>query len=120
MVDLLKKIRSILKFVQDNSHLANFIIPCLGPLVRSVGALGENVTDRAEKVYDAYQSAKQEGKKLKFEDGVKTFFKDPDLSSYFKPVIKDIQNIVTQNRPPEAVKTLTKAYGGLHPRLKLK
>jgi hypothetical protein len=120
MVGLLKKIRNILKFVQDNSHLANFIVRGLGPLVKSVGALGENVTDRAEKVYDAYQSAKQEGKKFKFKDGVQTFFKDPDLSGYFKPVINDIQNIVTQNRPAEAVKTMTKAYGGLHPRLKLK
>jgi hypothetical protein len=97
MVGLLKKIKSILKFVQDNSHLANFIIPGLGPLVRSVGALGENITDRAEKVYDAYQTPKQEGKKFKFKDGVQTFFKDPDLSNYFKPVINDVQNIITQN-----------------------
>jgi hypothetical protein len=86
-----------------------------------VGALGENVTDRTEKVYDAYQSAKKGGKKFKFKDGVQTFFKkNPDLSNYFKPVVNDIQNIVTQNRPPEAVKTMTKSYGGLHPRLKLK
>jgi hypothetical protein len=54
MVGLLKKIRSILKFVQGNSHLSNFIIHGLGPLVRSVGPLGENVTDRAKKVYDVY------------------------------------------------------------------
>jgi hypothetical protein len=43
MVCLLKKIKQVLKFVQDNSHLANFIMPGLGPIVRSVGALGENV-----------------------------------------------------------------------------
>jgi hypothetical protein len=76
------------------------------------------VTDRAEKVYDAYQNSKKDGKKFKFRDGVKTFFKDSNLSNYISPVVDNIQNII--NRPPEAVKTMTKSYGGLHPRLKLK
>jgi hypothetical protein len=59
MVGLLKKIKQVLKFVQDNSHLANFLIPGIGHIVRSVGALGENITDRAEKVYNAYQNSKK-------------------------------------------------------------
>jgi hypothetical protein len=103
--------------------LVNFIIPGLGPLVRSVGDLGGNVINQAEKVYDAYHCSKKEGNKFKFKDGVQTFFSDPDdLSDVVKSIIKDLQNLITptQNRPPEAVMNLTKAYGDLHPKLKLK
>jgi hypothetical protein len=95
-------------------------MPGFGPLIQSVGALGENVTDRAEQVYNAYRRSKKEGRKYTFKDGVETFFKDPDFSSILKPVVNDVQDLINQNRPPDAVKTLTKAYGGLHPRLKLK
>jgi hypothetical protein len=108
VVGLLKNIRNILKFFQDNADLANFIIPGLGPVVRSVGTLGENVTDWAERVYDAYQNSKQEGKKFKFKDGVQTFLQDSNLSNYISPIVNDIQNVIT-NRLPEAAKTLTKA-----------
>jgi hypothetical protein len=123
MVGILKKIRQILKFVQDNSHLANFIMPGLGPIISSVSALGANVTDRVEKVYNAYQSSKKVGKKFKFRDGVQTFLENTDdLSDMIKLIVKDVRNLIapTQNRPPEAVKILTKEYGDLHPRLKLK
>jgi hypothetical protein len=75
------------------------------------------VTDRAERVYNAYQNSKQEGKKFKFRDGVQTFFQDSNLSNFISPIVDNIQNVITTNRPPEAVKTLTKEYGGLHPNL---
>jgi hypothetical protein len=70
-------------------------------LVGSVAGIGENIADGVNNVYDDYKQAKKKNKKYDFIDGVDSFFK-------------------SSAPQPTPIKSLTKSYGGLHPRLKLK
>jgi hypothetical protein len=58
------------------------------------------VTDGVDNVYEDYQSSKKRNKSYGFFDGVKLFVRQPQKVG--------------------ALQKLTRDYGGLHPRLKLK
>jgi hypothetical protein len=103
MVGIFKKIKQILQFVQNNASLANYLVPGLGPFINSVGALGENITDRAETVYNKYQETRKSDKKFSIKDGIETFFTN-----------------TPPDKPQEPVKLFSKPYGELHPRIRLK
>jgi hypothetical protein len=64
----------------------------IGELEGSVAGIGESVADGINNIYEDRKHAKQKGKKYGIGDGVESFFKNP----------------------------IKKAYGELHPRLKLK
>jgi hypothetical protein len=97
MVGIYKKIKQILKMIQTYAPLIDKFAPGIGALVGSTAQLTDNITDGINNVYEDYSEAKNSGQEYGFRDGLSSF-----------------------GRPSAAMKTLTKSYGGLHPRLQLK
>jgi hypothetical protein len=116
MVGIYRKIKQILNAVQQYAPILDKFAPGVGALVGSVAALGDDITDGVNNVYEDYSEAKKSGGEYGFLDGVKSFARPAvnggaqSLPWAAKP----------PNRPTAAMKSLTKSYGGLHPRLKLK
>jgi hypothetical protein len=102
MVGIHRKVVQLAKLLQKYSPVIDQLVPGLGSLVGSVAEIGENVADGVNNVYEDYNHAKRKGKKYGFGDGVSSFFKS------------------SAPTPSSPIKSLTKAYGDLHPRLKLK
>jgi hypothetical protein len=96
MVGIYRKVKQLLQLVQDISPYINKIAPGVGTLVGAGASLGESVADGANNVYEDYQAAKKAKMKYGIEDGLRSFGRK------------------------SAISRLTKAYGGLHPRLQLK
>jgi hypothetical protein len=92
MVGIHRKVVQLAKLPQKYSPVLDTVMPGMGELVGSVAGIGESVADGINNVYEDRKIAKQKGKKYGIGDGVESFFK--------------LQ--------------LKKAYGELHPRLKLK
>jgi hypothetical protein len=101
MVGIHRKVVQLAKLLQKYSPVIDQLVPGLGSLVGSVAEIGENVADGVNNVYEYYNHAKRKGKKYEFGDGVSSFFK-------------------SSTPEPSPIKSLTKSYGDLHPRLKLK
>jgi hypothetical protein len=96
MVGIYRKVKQLLNLVQDITPYLNKFTPGLGPLIHAGASFGESVADGINNVYEDYQAAKKSGTSYGIGDGIKSFAR------------------------PTAVTKLTKSYGGLHPRLKLK
>jgi hypothetical protein len=115
MVGILRKIMQIIKTARGPvlkllAPLMNSFAPGVGDLV----AKGANeVIDRSSNTLDAYEAAQEAGEDFKFHDGVKAFFGDG-------PPPSKGRDTEFFGAPPGAMKTKTKDYGGLHPRLQLK
>jgi hypothetical protein len=112
MVGIQRKITQLMKIIQKFAPVLNNIVPGLGAVVGTLGSVGEKISDGAYNVYEDYKSAKSKGKKFGLGDGIKSFAgvdrgNESSVSSQVK-------------RPPAAMSSLTKSYGQLHPRLKLK
>jgi hypothetical protein len=99
MVGILRKIMQVIKSVRG--PVLKFITPLLNTFAPGVGDIvskGANeIIDRSSVTLDAYEEAKDAGRKFTFLDGIKTFVGGGGAAS-----------------------TKTKDYGGLHPRLELK
>jgi hypothetical protein len=99
MVGILRKIMQVIRAAKG--PVLKFLTPLINSFAPGVGELvatgASELVDRAGNTYDAYEAAQAAGEKFKFSDGVKTFLSPPS----------------------GAVKTKTKEYGDLHPRLKL-
>jgi hypothetical protein len=102
MVGIYKKVKQLLKLVNQYSPFLNNIVPGLGTAIQSVGSIVDVGADGANSVYNDYTKAKQNDGKYGFADGVKSFF-----SPYVTPKVT-------------AANALSKSYGELHPRVKLK
>jgi hypothetical protein len=102
MVGIYKKVKQILKLVNQYAPFLDNIVPGLGTAVQSVGSLVDVGVDGGNSVYNDYIKAKQSGGRYGFADGVRSFF-----STYKAPT-------------PTAANALSKSYGDLHPRVKLR
>jgi hypothetical protein len=100
MVGIYHKVRQLLNIVQKYAPILSNIAPGLGEAVGTIADLAEGVTDGANNVYEDYNTSKKANKSYCFTDGVKSFVRQP--------------------RKVGALERLTKNYGGLHPRIKLK
>jgi hypothetical protein len=102
MVGILRKALQLIKLVRGPA--LKVLVPVLDAVMPGLGSaasfVGNELVDRAERVHDAYDKAKDAGQKFTFIDGVKTM-----LSSGPKAT---------------AMVSKTKDYGELHPRLELK
>jgi hypothetical protein len=103
MVGIYKKVKQLFKFINQYSLLLDNAVPGLGTAIQSVGSLVDVGVDGGNSVYNDYMRAKQGNQKYGFTDGVKSFF-----STYNSP------------KRLTAANTLSKSYGELHPRVKLK
>jgi hypothetical protein len=107
MVGILRKALQLLKMVRGPA--LKILVPVLDSVLPGLGQaanfLGTEVVDRAERVHDEYDKAKEGGQKYSFMDGVKTMLAPSKVKS--EPKIG-------------AMLEKTKDYGGLHPRLHLK
>jgi hypothetical protein len=111
MVGIQRKVSQIMKLIQKFAPVLNNVIPGLGTVVGKLGGIGEKISDGAYNVYEDYKSAKSKGKKFGIRNRIKSFVG-----------IRTNQDNVSSKiiRPPAAMKSLTKSYGELHPRVKLK
>jgi hypothetical protein len=101
MVGILRKAKQVLSLIKQYSPFLNQFIPGLGEMVGTLSGVADSIMDGANNVYEDYQDWKNDPKgseKYGFTRGVKSFFKPK----------------------PSAANTLSKDYGGIHPRLKLK
>jgi hypothetical protein len=134
MVGILKKIKQILKTVGDiAAPILNSIVPGLGPVISTVSEITQGIAGGGDNIIENYQAAKKSGKNFNFTDGLKSFFGGgngeqvlnslSDFNSEFKKVLGPVKGLSVKSnvqRPVAAMNTLTKSYGDLHPRLKLK
>jgi hypothetical protein len=96
MVGIYRKAKQLIKFIQQYAPFLDNIAPGASSVVNSLAGIADNVADGINNVYDDYGVVKRTGNRYSLGRGLKTFFK------------------------PSVTNTLTKDYGGLHPRLKLK
>jgi hypothetical protein len=96
MVGVHKKIKQLLNVIQQYAPLLSKFVPGLGETVSAISEVGGGVADGINNVYEDYTEAKSKKNRYGIMDGVRSFVR------------------------PSAMKKLTKDYGGLHPRLKLK
>jgi hypothetical protein len=96
MVGIHKKVKQLLSVIQNYAPLLSKCVPGLGETVGMLSEVRGSVADGINNVYEDYTESKSNNRKYGFMDGVRSF-----------------------NRP-SAVNKLTKDYGGLHPRVKLK
>jgi hypothetical protein len=97
MVGIYKKVKQLLNIIQQYAPLLSKIPPGFGETIGKISEVGENGADGINNIYEDYTEAKSKNRKYNVFDGVKSFI-----------------------RPTNAMKRLTKNYGNLHPRLKLK
>jgi hypothetical protein len=124
MVGIHKKVKKLLGIIQKYSPILSAFVPGLGEVVGLLSELGEDVADGVNNVHEDYSMAKNDSKKYNFGDGIRSFLRNGARcpSSPFGAKPKGLPKITHQNSAglDGAVKTLTKDYGELHPRLKLK
>ena len=96
MVGIYKKVKQLLNVIQTYAPLLSKFVPGLGETVEAISGVGENIADGINNVYEDYTESKSNKRNYGFMDGVRSFTR------------------------PSAVKKLTKDYGTLHPRIKLK
>jgi hypothetical protein len=113
MVGINRKVIQLAKLLQKYSPILDEVAPGLGTLVGSVAGIGETIADGVNNVYENYTRAKRKGKKYNFTDGVESFMRPSAASS--EAALKPNTSVA-----PSVVNSLSKSYGGLHPRLKLK
>jgi hypothetical protein len=104
MVGIYKKVKQLLQFIQDYAPYLDRFAPGMGSLIGATGSLGETIADGVNNVYDDYHEALKTGGSYGLGEGIRSFARPA----------------AAVKRTPTAVSKLTKAYGGLHPRLKLK
>jgi hypothetical protein len=98
MVGIYRKAKQLIKFIQQYSPFLDNIVPGASSVVGGLAGLADDITDGINNVYEDYGTFKKsDSGKYGLSRGLKTFFSRPT-----------------------AANTLTKEYGGLHPRLKLK
>jgi hypothetical protein len=76
--------------------LLSKFVPGLGETVGAISGVGENIADGINNVYEDYTESKSNKRKYGIMDEIRSFSR------------------------PSAIKKLTKDYGTLHPRIKLK
>jgi hypothetical protein len=96
MVGIHKKIKQLLNVIQQYAPLLSKFVPGLGETVGMLSDVGSSIADGINNVYEDYSEARLNKKRYGMMDMVRSFTR------------------------PSAVKKLTKDYGGLHPRIKLK
>jgi hypothetical protein len=96
MVGIYRKAKQLIKLIQQYAPFLDKIVPGLGVSVGSVAGIADNVADGINNVYEDYDVAQKKKENYGLSQGLRSFFK------------------------PSVTNTLTKDYGGLHPRLKLK
>jgi phage-related minor tail protein len=73
MVGIHKKIKQLLKVVQQYAPLLSKFVPGLGEIVESVSGVGENIVDGINNVYSDYSDAKSNKRNYGLMDGVRYF-----------------------------------------------
>jgi hypothetical protein len=101
MVGIYRKVKQILQLVKDIAPYIDRFAPGLGSLINMGAGLGGSIADGTNNVWEDYQTAKKSGTTYGVGDGVRSFVRKAA-------------------KEPSAVSKLTKDYGGLHPRLRLK
>jgi hypothetical protein len=98
MVGIYRKAKQLIKFIRQYSPFLDNVAPGASSVVGGLAGIADNITDGINNVYEDYNTVKKSGENQRYSlgRGLKTFFK------------------------PSITNTLTKDYGGLHPRLKLK
>jgi hypothetical protein len=96
MVGIHKKVKQLLNVIQNYAPLLSKFVLGSGETVGMLSEVGSLVEDGINNVYSDYSEARSNKKRYCLMDGVRSFTR------------------------PSAMKKLTKDYGGLHPRLKLK
>jgi hypothetical protein len=92
--------------IQQYAPLLSKFVPGLRETVGAISEVGGNIADGINNVYDDYTESKYNKRNYGFMDGVRSFTR-PGASPQSTSL-------------PSAMKKMTKDYGGLHPRLKLK
>jgi hypothetical protein len=82
--------------IQQYTPLLSKFVPGLGETVRAISEVGGNIADGINNVYEDYTDTKSKKNEYCLMDCVRSFTR------------------------PSAIKKLTKDYGTLHPRIKLK
>jgi hypothetical protein len=95
MVGIYKKVKQLLNVIQQYAPLLSKFVPGLGETVGAISEVGGNIADGINNVYEDYTESKSNKRKHGIVDGIRSFSR------------------------PSAVK-ITKYYGTLHPRIKLK
>jgi hypothetical protein len=96
MVGIHKKVKQLLNVIQKYAPLLSKFVPGLEETVGAISEVGENIADGINNVYEDYTDTKFNRRNYCVMDGFRSFAR------------------------PTAIKSLTKEYGGLHPRVKLK
>ena len=109
MVGIYKKVKQILNMIRTYAPILNKIAPGIAPLILPLTSVTETIADGVNNVYEDYGAAKKKSEKYGFFDGVKSFLDPERVTSLALPPSTDT-----------AMKSLTKSYGGIHPRLNLK
>jgi hypothetical protein len=65
MVGILKKVKQVLKFIQNYSPYLDTIQPGLGTFVNSLANVTDDVVDRGSHVYDSYTEQKKKNKNIR-------------------------------------------------------
>jgi hypothetical protein len=111
MVGIYKKAKQLFQLISKYAPLLNNIVPGLGEVVGIGSQIADKAADGFNSIHNDYTAAKKSGEKYGFGQGIKSFFKpmvDPKRGGFQSPPKKSVAN------------TLSKEYGGLHPRLALK
>jgi hypothetical protein len=87
----------LLNVIQQYAQILSKFIPGLDETVGAISEVGENIADGINNVYEDYTDAKSNRRKYGVMDGVRSF-----------------------TSPTSTMKKLTKEYGSLHPRVKIK
>jgi hypothetical protein len=111
MVGIYKKVKQLLKMVQQYSPFLNNVVPGLGTAIQTVSGIVDKGVDGANNVYNDYNSSKKDNRSYNFLDGAKSFF-----NTYLDDYTPQGTDVVVQT----PANRLSKSYGDLHPRLKLK
>jgi hypothetical protein len=82
--------------IQQYAPLLSKFVPGLGEIIGMLNEVSGSIADGINNVYEDYTESKSNKKRYGLMDGVRSFTR------------------------PSVVKKLTKDYGGLHPRVKLK
>jgi hypothetical protein len=73
MVDIHKKVKQLLKVIQNYASLLSKFVPGLGETVGMLSEVGGSVVDGIDNVYENYTESRANKKNYGFMDGVRSF-----------------------------------------------
>jgi hypothetical protein len=95
MVGIARKVKQLTNLVRKYAPVVDNFIPGFSTVANTAIDVGENLYDGISNVYDDYQVSKKKGRTYGIKDGIKSFMR------------------------PGALRSLTKDYGDVNPRLHL-